>query len=159
KGTCTNRLGISRIALEATILEALKQHLMAPELFKEFCTEFIKEVNRLRHEESSQRAACEAELGRTTRRIRQIVDAIADGAPARSLTQELLVLEAAEDRLRAKLLATPEQKVFLAPNMAELYRQRVAALQQALASGGEEDALTAVRALIDQIVLQPTDGV
>ena len=37
KGTCANRLNLRRDALEVTILEGLKRHLMDPELFKLFC--------------------------------------------------------------------------------------------------------------------------
>ena len=52
---------------------------MDPELFKEFCAEFIREVNRLRQDQAGQRAGLDAELARIGRRIRKIVDAIADG--------------------------------------------------------------------------------
>jgi site-specific DNA recombinase len=159
KGTCHNRLGISRGALERTILDALKQHLMDPELFKEFCAEFIREVNRLRQDLAGQRVALEAQLARTKARIRKIVDAIAEGVPARSLGDELLTLEASQDEITAKLAATPEPKVYLMPNMAEFYRQRVSDLQQVLAEPGDQaDAFEAVRGLIDKIVLTPVEG-
>ena len=160
KGTCQNRLGIGRGVLEQTILNGLKQHLMHPDLFKEFCAEFIKEVNRLRKDQAVQRSALEAELARIQRRIGKLVDAIADGLPARSLKDELLGLEAREDEITAKLAATPEPKVYLAPNMADLYRERVDGLQQALAAGAEQDqACEAIRDLIDKVVLTPVDGV
>ena len=69
---------------------------------------------------------------------------------ARSLKDELLGLEAREDEISAKLAATPEPKVYLAPNMADIYRERVDGLQQALAAGGERDqAHEAIRDLID----------
>ncbi|MGY4281260.1 hypothetical protein ACVWXO_000480 [Bradyrhizobium sp. LM2.7] len=48
KGTCDNRLNIRRDAMEASVLSGLRTHLMEPELFKEFCQEFTREVNRLR---------------------------------------------------------------------------------------------------------------
>ncbi len=100
KGLCDNRQAISRAALEATILNALKKHLMAPNLFKEFCDEFIREVNRRRQDNTSQRAANETELAKVKKRLRQIVDAIAEGVAARTLKDELLALEAREDVLR-----------------------------------------------------------
>ena len=133
KGTCLNRLGVSRPALERTILDGLKGHLMDPELFKEFCAEFIREVNRLKQDQAGQRSALEAQLARTKARIRKIVDAIAEGMPSRSLGDELLALEASQDEITGKLAATPEPKVYLMPNMADFYRQRVSDLQQALA--------------------------
>jgi site-specific DNA recombinase len=159
KGTCNNRLGIGREALERTILDALKQHLMHPELFKEFCAEFIKEVNRLRQDQAGQRSALEAELVRVARRLRKIVDAIAEGVSARSLKDELMALEAREDEIKVKLAATPEPKVYLAPNMAEIYRARVDELQQVLAAGSEQSqAQQAIRDLIDKVVLTPVEG-
>jgi site-specific DNA recombinase len=79
---------------------------------------------------------------------------------ARSLKDELLGLEARQDEIKAKLAATPEPKVYLAPNMAEIYRQRVSELQQVLAAGNEQaQAFEAVRSLIDKIVLTPAEGV
>ena len=159
KGTCQNRLGIKREALEQTILNGLKQHLMQPELFKEFCAEFIREVNRLKQDQAAQRSALEAELARIARRNRKIVDAIAEGVPVRTLKDELIALEAREDEIKIKLDATPEPKVYLAPKMAEIYRERVEGLQQALAADAERDqAHEAIRDLIDKVVLTPVDG-
>jgi hypothetical protein len=43
-----------------------------------------------------------------------------------------MALEAREDVLMAKLQTAPQQNVLLNPNMAEIYRQRVALLHQAL---------------------------
>ena len=146
--------------MEQTILNGLKQHLMDPELFKEFCAEFIREVNRLRQGQAAQRSTLEAELTRVARRVRKIVDAIADGVRARSLKDELLGLESREDEIKGKLAATPEPKVYLAPNMAEIYRQRVDGLQEAFAAGAEQDqAHEAIRGLIDKVVLTPAEGV
>jgi hypothetical protein len=46
KGTCDNRLNIRRDTLEASVLNGLRTHRMEPNLFKEFCEEFTREVNR-----------------------------------------------------------------------------------------------------------------
>ncbi len=48
KGTCSSRLNIRRDALEAAVLDGLRSRLMEPALFREFCKEFTREVNRLR---------------------------------------------------------------------------------------------------------------
>lgn len=48
KGTCENRTNIRRDALEVRVLDVLRHHLMEPELFAEFCQEFIREMNRMR---------------------------------------------------------------------------------------------------------------
>jgi site-specific DNA recombinase len=158
-GTCGNRLGISRQALEQTILNGFKSHLMNPKLFKEFCTEFIKEVNRFQQDQAAQRSGLEAELARIDRRIRKIVDAIADGVPARSLKDELLGLDARQDQIKASLTASPEPKVYLAPSMADIYSQKVGELHQVLAAGSEQpEVYDALRSLVDRVMLTPIDG-
>lgn len=48
KGTCSNRVNIRRSELEARVLNALRRHLLDPILFKEFCDEFTRELNRQR---------------------------------------------------------------------------------------------------------------
>ncbi len=47
KGTCDNRTNIRRDRLEERVLNALRHHLMDPALFKEFCDDFTREMNRL----------------------------------------------------------------------------------------------------------------
>lgn len=159
KGLCDNRHAIARDKLEATVLAGLRHHLMAPDLFKEFCDAYIAEMNRARMGASADRAAAEAELAKIKRRLRQIVDAIADGVSARTLKAELLALETREDVLKAKLEATPEQKVLLNPGMAEVYRAHVAAMHEALAlPDADRDAAEAIRSLVEKVVLVPVDG-
>jgi site-specific DNA recombinase len=159
KGLCSNHRAVARETLEATIIEALKTRLMTPDLFKEFCDEFIKEVNRIRRGAGAERASAEIELAKIKKRQRQIVNAIADGISARTLKDELMALEAREDVLIAKLQTAPQQNVLLNPNMAEIYRQRVAVLHQALeAPDGNVEAIEAVRSLIDRIAVTPTAG-
>ena len=53
KGTCANRLNIRCDVLEASVLDGLRHHLMEPALFREFCEEFTREVNRLRMAETA----------------------------------------------------------------------------------------------------------
>ena len=58
---------------------------MEPELFKVFCEEFHREVNRLRIDENAAAAMQRAELDHLERRIRRIVELITDeDAPVRA---------------------------------------------------------------------------
>jgi Resolvase, N terminal domain len=98
-------------------------------------------------------------LARIDRRIRKIVDAIADGVPARSLKDELLGLEARQDQIKASLTASPEPKVYLAPSMADIYSQKVGELHQVLAAGSEQpEVYDPLRSLVDRVMLTPIDG-
>jgi site-specific DNA recombinase len=68
--------------------------MMEPDLFKAFCEEFHREVNRLRIDESAAVDAKRAKLDRVEYRIRRIVELITeDEAPVRALMRELVSLE------------------------------------------------------------------
>ena len=71
KGTCDNRTNIRRERLEERVLNALLHHLMDPTLFKEFCDEFTREMNRLRMEGSASINSAKSELGRIEKQIRR----------------------------------------------------------------------------------------
>ncbi len=159
KGTCENRLNIRRDVLEASVLNGLKTHLMDPDLFKEFAAEFYREVNRLRSAEAARFDAARVELARIERRLRKIVDAIGEGVEARALKDELLALERRQDELTT-LLATAEQpEPLIHPNLAEVYRRKVAALHEALQCDETRlEAAEIIRSLVDEIVLTPEHG-
>jgi hypothetical protein len=72
-------------------------------------------------------------------------------------TCELLALEARQEQLEAELAAAPEvQQPLLHPNLAEIYRRKVAALAEALADEAMRDeAFQLIRLLLDKIVLVP----
>jgi plasmid stabilization system protein ParE len=93
------------------------------------------------------------------KRIRRIVEAIAEGVPARSLKHELLALKRRQEELEREIARTAEPQHLLHPNLAELYRQKVAALHTALEHPTlAAEAVAKIRALIDAIVLTPEDG-
>jgi site-specific DNA recombinase len=52
RGTCDNRPTIRRDVLEETVLRALKDHLLQPELIHEFVTTYQREYNRFRREQA-----------------------------------------------------------------------------------------------------------
>jgi site-specific DNA recombinase len=154
---CKNLKNVRRDRLEATVLDALRDNLMDPELFKEFCAEYVREINRVRGDENARRDRLRSELTQVERRLRRMVEAIADGVPARTLKNELLALEVRQEQLQAELAAAPEaQQPLLHPNLAEIYRQKVAALAETLAHEAMRDeAFELIRSLLDKIVLVP----
>ncbi|MGC0321112.1 site-specific DNA recombinase [Bradyrhizobium sp. USDA 326] len=156
KGTCNNRLNIRRDALEASILNGLRTHLMEPELFKEFCEEFTREVNRLRIERRTDQDAWQSELGRVEKQIRGIISAIKDGMYQPSMKVEMDALEARKAKLTDLLANAEEPPPLLHPNMAEIYRQRISALYEGLQSEEEKaEAAEVFRTLVDQVTLVP----
>ena len=159
RGTCTNKLTIRGDELEASILAGLQTRLMEPERFEKFAAAFVTETNRQRMSTSAAKAAKEATLGKIERQIKRLVDAIADGADAMPLNAKLKELDADRGRLAAELEAVPEEKPLIHPAMAMAYRQRVAALAQALYDDEfGRQAFERLRAVVEAVVLMPTDG-
>lgn len=128
-----NRLNIRVKTLEASVLNGLQKHLMDPALFKEFCDEFTQTVNRLRMERSADLIAQRKELDRTQRDLDRAIQAILDGVPGAKLKDRIGALETRKAELQAVLAeATEPPPALLHPNMAETYRSRIEALQEAL---------------------------
>ncbi|MCC1493558.1 recombinase family protein [Cognatishimia sp. F0-27] len=159
KGTCDNRLNIRRDALEASILNGLRKHLMSPELFNEFCSEFTREVNRLRIERGADLAGWRSELEKVDRELDKMVDAILQGFPPAKLKDKAEKLEARKSQLIELLDNADEPPPLLHPNMAQMYQDRIAKLCENLQS--EEDrgaAVDVLRSLVDEINLVPENG-
>jgi site-specific DNA recombinase len=157
RGTCSNRLTISRQEVEERVLVALRDKLMRRDLFEDFCREYVRELNRLRMEHRASLSNGRHELASVEREIRKLIQAIKDGVPALSIKDELLSLEARKAELQSRLEA-PEMPELLQPRMADVYRKKVGSLCLALESAdGRTGAVEAIRALIEAIVLQP-DG-
>ena len=62
RGTCTNRLTISRQEVEERVLVALRDRLMRRDLFEDFCREYVRELNRLRMEHRAGLSSARTEL-------------------------------------------------------------------------------------------------
>lgn len=159
KGICENRLNIRRDALEKSVLQGLHTHLMEPGLFKEFCAEFTREVNRRRIERSSDAEGWRRELERTDRDLDKAIDAILQGIPPLKLKDKIEKLEARKAELTEMLANVEEPPPLLHPNMAEVYHQRILALYGDLLN--EETTTQAAqtfRSLVERIVLVPAGG-
>jgi site-specific DNA recombinase len=159
RGTCNNLITIRRDRVEALVLDGLRNQLMQPDCVKEFVAEYHRELNCLAAGQNAQKAQVEAELARTKRGLRQLIEAIKAGVPGASVKDEIGELEEKRVALEAKLSAAPAPKLRLHPNLAELYRCKVAALADALnADTMRSEATAAMRGLIEEIRLVPVDG-
>jgi len=156
RGTCTNRLTISRTEVEQRVLDAVRDKLMRRDLFEDFCHEYTREMNRLRMEQSAGASNARRELGKVEREIRKLVQAIKDGLSALAIKDELLALEVTQAELKRQLEG-PDTPPLLDPSMSDLYRQKVTHLYEAL--NGDERSLAgareAIRGLIDEVSLEP----
>ncbi|WP_048837098.1 recombinase family protein, partial [Acetobacter orleanensis] len=160
KGTCDNRLTLRRDVLEKSVLNGLQTQMMDPALFKEFCDEFTREVNRLRMEKGADLVALKSELPKIERELDKAVQAILDGFASSALKTRMEQLEARKAEIEERLADSPSPPPLLHPNMAELYRQKVATLHESLQRvGSDTKTVEAIRSLITRICLIPENGV
>ena len=159
KGTCDNRVNIRRDALETSILNGLRKHLMEPELFREFCAEFTREVNRLRIERGADLRGWKDEFERTDRELDKMVDAILQGFPPAKLKDKAEKLEARKAELIELLANADDPPPLLHPNMAQIYQDRIGDLYENLQHDDERtQAAEVFRTLVDQVTLVPENG-
>ena len=159
RGTCANLLVIRRDVVEASVLSGLRTHLMHPDLVKEFIAEYQREINRMNAQVEETHARHKVELARVERQIRAIVEAIKDGLRTAAMKDELLLLEARKQELSVAAPETPATAVRLHPNLAEIYRQKVARLHEELNRPElREEAAAAIRGPIDEVRLVPVEG-
>jgi site-specific DNA recombinase len=130
--TCSNRRSIRREVLEDLILDVMKRNLMRPELVGEFIRAFHEEVNRHRHALELGTEIKRKELATVERKHDGLINAIADGLRTPGLKGKLEDLEARKTSLEAELAEAPPPTPRLHPNLAELYRQKVASPREAL---------------------------
>jgi DNA invertase Pin-like site-specific DNA recombinase len=164
RGTCGNRTAIKRAALEERVLGALKGKLMDPRLFREFCEEFTREMNRLRMQGGASLEAARSEIKRIDRQLDTLLDLIlksGKGAAAQRINAEMVKLEAHKKDLEILLIDAAEPPLLLHPEMAIFYREHVAALHLALGNADGPDQAKAsecLRSLVSKIVLTPENG-
>jgi hypothetical protein len=162
RGTCANLKTFHRDRLEERVLAALRDKLMDPALFKIFCEEFTREMNRLRIEASATIEAARAEIGRIDRQMQKLMQALLNETmPEKAIREQSHSLHARKQDLE-RVLADAVEPPLLHPEMASFYRAQVAQLHEALHDDGAPARLRAaeaIRSLVDKIVLTPTaDG-
>src|SRR5262249_16375658 len=152
-------LAIRRDIVEASVLSGLRTHLMHPDLVKEFIAEYHRELNRLSAQTERVFAHQKDELGRVERQIHAIVEAIKEGLRTPALKEELLALENRKLKLSNTVAVAPAPTVRLHPNLAEVYRDKVARLHEELNRPElREEAAATLRSLIEEVRLVPVGG-
>ena len=145
-GTFSNGRGIRRSKIEERVLAGLKDRLMAPEAAAEAMRAYAEETNRINRERRTSGASEKKELA-------AMIAVIEDGGYVRGMVDRLRELEARQDELNERLSA-PADLPDIHPNIADIYRRKVARLAEALDHPEDRDAAaSAIRGLIGRIVL------
>jgi len=157
QGACRNTPWIRRSHLQAHVLDVLGRQLMAPDLVAEFVTAFSAEWNRLIVKHAADDNAQRRELQLVDRKIANLIDALSEGIRSSDLQARLAGLESRRATLRAELTHPAAPLPAMHPNLAAVYRDKVARLRDALVGPDGAEALEAARELIDQIVITPPE--
>ena len=140
-GTCANTRSMRRLELEGVILDALRHRMMDPELFEAFTAAFVEEWNRATLDAEVTRERVGRDLAKVERRLRGLIDALAEGFRAPGLKEQLDDLEAQRVALTDKLAATDvPARPRLHPNLPQAYRDALERLTEALTTGAENTA-------------------
>lgn len=159
---CNNNRTISTASYERRVLFGLHERMLDPELVEIFVAEYREEHARRAVQMRRERGSAERRLANAAAMIDRLVAAIGSGAG--SFEQVRDALSKARDDHDAALASLQDQDampvVALHPAIIADYRRQVAHLQVALADPeAGAQAITALRALIDRIVLTPNpDG-
>ncbi len=159
-GTCTNGRIVTVETLETKILQGLEKRLLTDEAFTRFAKTFNEERAKVRAEQDKLRNNRDKELATANRRIRQIVNAVADGLDSKAMRTELIELERRVETLEldAKVeKSTSVNVVEFHPQLPALYKRKVKALREALQKGecARSEAIQALRAMITDITVKP----
>jgi site-specific DNA recombinase len=154
--SCTNGRTIRRGIIEARVIDGLKNKLVAADAAAEAVRHFQIETNRLNREKRSAAAADQGTVKMAERKIKEIVTVIENGGYHPALTERLNELEREKQAAGARLNDAPPCLPDTLPNVAEIYRAKVARLVEALkdpeaARGAAED----IRSLVGRVVLTP----
>jgi site-specific DNA recombinase len=158
RGTCTNKRTVLRDRLLPRVFEGLKQRLLAPELVAEFVRTFVAEVTAANRERGQRHARVAQDRAKVDRQMRNLLELIKDGHGSPAMVHELRTLEQRRDTLDREMTAAdlPEPTPTPHPNLPELYRRKVAALETALQDPAAASAAAeALRTLIDAILVYP----
>ena len=162
KGTCDNRVNIRRDELESRVLNALRNRMLDPKIFAEFCDAYTQESNRLRMESRASIAASQSELERIGREEERLMDLYLKEAISIDAVKERGdKLKARKVELTSFLASAEEPPPLLHPAMALQYRLRVQQLYETLQDDSEErriEAADVLRTLVEDIILTPADG-
>ena len=158
RGTCSNARTVLRDRLVTRVMAGLKERLLAPELVEEFVRTFVAEVNAANRDRQHEGARLGAERTKLARQIRNMLELIKEGHGSLAMVVELRDLEDRQGVLDQEIAAAgkPEAVPALHPNLPELYRRKVEALEEALGNpAAQAAAVEALRSLIDAISVNP----
>ena len=159
RGTCDNGRTIRRDVIEERILAGLTEKLVSAENVAEAVRAYAEELNQQNRERRAQTDIDRTALDKIERGIAGIMSAIEDGMYQPSMKTRMDDLEQQKVEILARMEDVPADVPDIHPNIAEIYKAKVAQLHEALADPElHNQAAEAIRALVGEVVLMPGDN-
>ena len=159
KATYDNLLVIRRDTFEMLVLDGLKEHLMQPAAYQVFVDEFTHDYNAKANQSEALKAKLKTDLQRTKSETQKLIEAIKAGVPGDALKDEMQSLQNRQKKTEEDLSAVPPPAPRLHPNLAAIYKEKIANLVRSLNDPNTLiEANTAIRQLIERVRLVPENG-
>jgi site-specific DNA recombinase len=154
---CSNGRTVTTQSFERRVLRGLSERLLDPELVQVYVEEWQAARTERLAGSRKDRSRLERRQADADKRVARLVAAIADGlGEIEEIGAALRAARDERDRAAAELKEIAAEKIVaLHPGLAGDYRRRIADLTAALDGDDAERARSAVRALIDRIVVTP----
>jgi site-specific DNA recombinase len=158
RNMCENRRTIRRAVIEDRALTGLKDKLVSADAVAEAVRAYHEALNREKQDQRAQSSADRHVLLKIERTIKSIITAIEDGMYQPSMKARMDDLERQKAEIVARIAVETPPLPDVNPNIAEIYLQKVQQLSAALADPATaQEATSAIRSLIGEIVLTPGD--
>ena len=158
RGSCDNNRTIRRPMIEQRVLSGLTEKLVSSEAVAAAVRAYHDELNRLKQERRAQNSFDRQALAKVERAIAGVMSAIMDGLNQSSMKAKMLELEHQKAEIVARMETVEPVLPDVNPNIAEVYRRKVACLTDGLVDlGTNMEAAMAIRSLIGEVVLNPGD--
>jgi len=156
KGTCTNSRTIRREELERRALVGITDQLVSVEAVREAVAAYVEQANAANRERRARSALDRKVLDKIDRSLAGIMAAIEDGMYQPSMKERMAELERQKADILASLEDTPANVPDIHPNLAEIYRRKVAHFAEALNDPELRDEVANdIRSIVGKIILTP----
>lgn len=161
--TCHNSRMPQRAAVEAKVLEIMREDMLSPEAVASYIRAYHRAAQSRQKNAAADRRPLERRLAEIERALDRGADAILRGVANATIEARMGELEREKAQISEALAQVNEEPktVAMHPRMAETYAEMVAALQATLADYGggatnaERQLVEAVRALVARVVITP----
>ena len=156
RGSCDNNRTIRRHVIEQRALSGLTGKLVSADAVAEAVRAYHAQMNHQKQELRAQTAADRQASTKIERAIASMITAIEDGLYQPAMKARMAELEQQKAEIAARLRTAEPEMPDVNPNIAEVYRRKVARLAETLTDPQtNQEASMAIRSLIGDIVLMP----